>query len=842
MKSIFLSHEGADKLFVTSLYEELKKRQLEAFLDVDRESLPLGENFPQRIVDAIKGCKVAVFLLSEAFLSKRWPMIELVEAHNHYKEYGRPLLLPIFFSIAVNEIPSKWQIWEAAWDKLTTASRATTTTSLSTDHTSTYRTQLSREICGRAVKYITKHNGICKGSGQTDHEFLMKLVHELCLKVKPDIWGTNDMHSKHHLCQPLKKRFDAQVAMPGRPKVVGVWGEKNSGKSKLSNALCSDYFAEYDGRVECVEFAPHITSIVKEVKAIVRILTDADWRVLDSITNVTSAIKYLESRLKEKDTKFFLALDNIPDQDTVGRSKRQLRDLVVGIKRSCNQESKLLLTAKDSDSLESFMNECGIPCNQAMELPPLPLQGAIEMLVSFATDSKKSYHNSFNTDEQRAIQKLCYEPPIYNMHSERFNPGAAKSIGLVIRGSRTDEIAKNPVHWHSAVKEYLSSDLNQFFAQTIPCALERAFKDNAKMEQALLFILDATLYEKAMGSTLKGIWSWLGIVHDITQKSVKLMFKECKAQKLIDWDEDEEERDEDYPDVRTVFDWPCFTFPKYAKFETQKNPNKWKWFYYSGAQPKEVPENTALEKVRKVALVQGNFSDVIEVVCLKRCVAVVAFIMARCHKVQQVKLAVSMRELQVVEIKSCPSLQKIKGLEGKELLERLHLNAVPNWPIAGSAVLNLGSFKYLRSVRLKSTGLQNPPMISGCRHLQEFYMEFNYRLEMLPHSWTDLNSLTNISFADNPKITTLPDLSPLASSLTHLSIRNCVALTNILTIQSLTSLQYLNISGCKSLDAPLPDLYNLKQGCLKEVAAFGLSPETLKLWKNKGPNHKDLTI
>lgn len=213
--------------------------------------------------------------------------------------------------------------------------------------------------------------------------------------------------------------------------------------------------------------------------------------------------------------KLFLAIDNIPDDEAC---KKGLRDFWVAIKSCSGSESKVLVTARDRKVLQSFLRECGCAI-QAIEVPQLQEQGAIDIVVGYATNFKKTWE-TFDGTQKEAVRGLCRSPPIRIGSAGRFSPGEAKSIGLLIRGSQM-EVAEDPLLWRSVVEEYRSSDLNQLFSQSIQRTLERAFNDTAKVQQALLFITDAALYESAMGHTLKGICRWLGIVYDITQKTVK---------------------------------------------------------------------------------------------------------------------------------------------------------------------------------------------------------------------------------------------------------------------------------------------------------------------------------
>lgn len=60
------------------------------FFDQNRDSLPVGERFPQLIFEAAKQCRVAVIIMSIGYLTSKWPMLELVAFHKSMKA-GNPI-------------------------------------------------------------------------------------------------------------------------------------------------------------------------------------------------------------------------------------------------------------------------------------------------------------------------------------------------------------------------------------------------------------------------------------------------------------------------------------------------------------------------------------------------------------------------------------------------------------------------------------------------------------------------------------------------------------------------------------------------------------------------------
>jgi hypothetical protein len=117
---IFLSHAGMEKDFVEQLHEDLDNiypRRI--FFDKDSGSLPYGENFPERILDAARNCEVAVIVISESYFKRKWPMIELAEFVSSQSQSPNLKILPLFYKLSVEEFkrPERQKEWFEEWEK-----------------------------------------------------------------------------------------------------------------------------------------------------------------------------------------------------------------------------------------------------------------------------------------------------------------------------------------------------------------------------------------------------------------------------------------------------------------------------------------------------------------------------------------------------------------------------------------------------------------------------------------------------------------------------------------------------------------------------------------------------
>ncbi|KAG0588917.1 hypothetical protein KC19_2G278200 [Ceratodon purpureus] len=122
---IFLSHSGSQKGFVEHLCVELEGCYRFPFFDKRRESLPIGEDFPRHIFDAIRQCDVGVVILSDEFITSKWPMMELVAMHERVlneveKGKSKFKVIPVFFKTSPKDLNdhAKCSEWLSCWQEL----------------------------------------------------------------------------------------------------------------------------------------------------------------------------------------------------------------------------------------------------------------------------------------------------------------------------------------------------------------------------------------------------------------------------------------------------------------------------------------------------------------------------------------------------------------------------------------------------------------------------------------------------------------------------------------------------------------------------------------------------
>jgi hypothetical protein len=158
----FLSHAGGKdkngKNFPDILYKELKSTWRYKFnlikVFFDRESLPPGHPFPDRIQQELGRTQVGVVIITEEFFERKWPMEELrsfVESKKRNQNGVR--ILPLFFRLSVAEVRDRLRegSWDEKWGKMSTDQHRV--------NVQEYREAVAALCNTTGIEYIARNNG-----------------------------------------------------------------------------------------------------------------------------------------------------------------------------------------------------------------------------------------------------------------------------------------------------------------------------------------------------------------------------------------------------------------------------------------------------------------------------------------------------------------------------------------------------------------------------------------------------------------------------------------------------------------------------------------------------------
>lgn len=153
---MFLSHAGKQKPFVIDLYNTFinwpRCPRIDPFFDQSGQSLPKGEEFPDRVFKAARNCVVAVVILTKEFVTSKWPMLELLTFVEAQETTNPSLkLLPVFY----DDLPTSNidESWIAAWEAMKPKSEDTSSVGRKS-------TTISVELCMEALRKLRKSNGL----------------------------------------------------------------------------------------------------------------------------------------------------------------------------------------------------------------------------------------------------------------------------------------------------------------------------------------------------------------------------------------------------------------------------------------------------------------------------------------------------------------------------------------------------------------------------------------------------------------------------------------------------------------------------------------------------------
>ena len=186
---IFLSHAGTEKDFVEQLYLDLSRvHHFGIFFDKEDESLPKGEPFVQRIFDAAKQCELAVVVISEEYLVRKWPMLELATFVEAQKTRPELKILPVFYKLSVEEFKKRQESFWKIWSKMP---------SVSEDEVQKWK---------EAVKVICRTNGDEYDRRMGEVAFREKIVETVWKRVQPElVWDDTHVQGKGRMQEMIHK-------------------------------------------------------------------------------------------------------------------------------------------------------------------------------------------------------------------------------------------------------------------------------------------------------------------------------------------------------------------------------------------------------------------------------------------------------------------------------------------------------------------------------------------------------------------------------------------------------------------------------------------------------------
>ncbi|KAI5078742.1 hypothetical protein GOP47_0006413 [Adiantum capillus-veneris] len=372
--AIFLSHSGKQKPFVENLYNALRRVNHKAFFD--QHSLPKGSTFPQRIKTAALGCELGVVVLSEDFLTSKWPMVELEILV--LQRGPKAKVLPLFYKLGPADLgsPANLTRWQQVWKEQFGAS---------VDIIDNW---------SKALRSLKAFHGEKFTQGTSETAYINTVVRSLCKVVpSPVPEDLSQIQGLHHLAKVVAGQFEElRLRQCEEACLIGLHGIGGLGKTTVCKIMTNFYSAEYPGRCHHLEFPTDgndMPQIVQGCKKALKELTHlSDELLLNKVDKFDQVIQLMKEHFSQLDV--FLAIDNVWESSSeaanrilracfsanskillTSRSDEVLKDLLRGHNNACvrplaalEQEEafhivKEAFRGDDTDSLENFRDEVG---------------------------------------------------------------------------------------------------------------------------------------------------------------------------------------------------------------------------------------------------------------------------------------------------------------------------------------------------------------------------------------------------------------------------------------------------------------------------------------------------
>ncbi|XP_059065928.1 disease resistance-like protein DSC2 isoform X1 [Cryptomeria japonica] len=345
---VFLSHSGKQKNFVRQLHRDLTNVGVSCFFDEDPQSLPIGEDFPPRIFEAAKTCRVAVLLLSKEFLESKWPMLEastFVKARHTNPSFQ---ILPLYFMIAPEALKQitvdneKWKGFGISEE--------------------------TRVEWHKALNVIRPINALKFSEGGNELEFRDKIVREVsCRLLKQSRrYHVPFMQGEERMCQEVADFFNTVHPNERGIRIAGLYGIAGHGKTTLGKATCNFKLADFEGKVCHLEFSAD--SSFERLKHALHYLTHRPQSHLQILPSEDQAKVELHDRMKGQ--RVLLVLDNITEES--------IDEVKYFLKAELGENSWILLSARSVYVLEKHFQ---IERKSCMRVPSLAEDEAIGILL-----------------------------------------------------------------------------------------------------------------------------------------------------------------------------------------------------------------------------------------------------------------------------------------------------------------------------------------------------------------------------------------------------------------------------------------------------------------------------
>ncbi|XP_059066515.1 disease resistance protein L6-like [Cryptomeria japonica] len=679
---VFLSHSGKQKNFVRQLHRDLTNLGVSCFFDEDPQSLPIAEDFPPRIFEAARACRLAVLLLSREFLESKWPLLEASTFMKARHTNPNLQILPLYFMIlpeGLKEITSDNEKWKGI-----------------------EKSKEKRAEWHQALTAMRRIKGLMFSEGGNELEFRDKIVKEVsCRLLKQSRrYHLPCMQGEERMCQEVAVFFSTVHPNEKGIRIAGLYGIAGHGKTKLGKAICNYKLADFEGKICHLEFSQG--GLLERLKLALQYLTHYPQTHLQALTSKDQARVEFYKRVKGQ--RVMLVLDNITDES--------ISEVRYYVQADFREKSCILLSARSVDVL---LKHFQIGKHSCMRVPSLAEDEAIGILL----EGTSLVQSSLGTEDRSSVLKCAKRCSFKETRGDicrrgqTFHPLALKAFGGQLFAKYGTSLQK----WVAEIDGLV--DRAGYGLYDVFAVLSKAFDDIQPKYRTVFMLL--TVYMLPSMSSHK-VTEWLAINCNEEISFIEKAVEDLCKKAFIE---------ESVPAIR-IHDL-------YIEFAQSKAKEMGKWLWWKGdprstrglsSQDKEGFELVKLEDYRYRSPSQ---------IALKSVQNVKALLLVGVKNMSKLDLG-PMNSLRSIVLHNCQDLATIEGME--KLLELAWLQICEVHPmfkfpalsnlqglqlleidISVSHLLNqlgdLSSCFSLREIKVRCPSLLEFPRLNGLPHLEK---------------------------------------------------------------------------------------------------------------------------